>query len=63
MNVAEKFALTVSMNDTNGAYKTELLANFWKNYNNAVQVSVGLDTSFTAELKRNWYLHIKISLL
>lgn len=51
MNVAEKFALTVSMNDTNGAYKTELLANFWKNYNNAVQVSVGLDTSFTAELK------------
>ena len=51
MNVAEKFALTVSMNDTNGAYKTELLANFWKNYNNAVQVSVGLDTSFTADLK------------
>ena len=51
MNVAEKFALTVSMNDTNGTYKTELLANFWKNYNNAVQVSVGLDSAFTAELK------------
>ena len=59
MNVAEKFALTVSMNDTNGAYKTELLANFWKNYNNAVQVSVGLDTSFTAELKETGIYTLK----
>lgn len=59
MNVAEKFALTVSMNDTNGAYKTELLANFWKNYNNAVQVSVGLDTSFTAELKETGVYTLK----
>ena len=59
MNVAEKFALTVSMNDTNGAYKTELLANFWKNYNNAVQVSVGLDPSFTAELKETGIYTLK----
>ena len=59
MNVAEKFALTVSMNDTNGAYKTELLANFWKNYNNAVQLSVGLDTSFTAELKETGIYTLK----
>ena len=59
MNVAEKFALTVSMNDTNGVYKTELLANFWKNYNNAVQVSVGLDTSFTAELKETGIYTLK----
>ena len=59
MNVAEKFALTVSMNDTNGAYKTELLANFWRNYNNAVQVSVGLDTSFTAELKETGIYTLK----
>ncbi len=59
MNVAEKFALTVSMNDTNGTYKTELLANFWKNYNNAVQVSVGLDTSFTAELKETGVYTLK----
>ena len=59
MNVAEKFALTVSMNDTNGAYKPELLANFWKNYNNAVQVSVGLDTSFTAELKETGIYTLK----
>ncbi len=59
MNVAEKFALTVSMNDTNGAYKTELLANFWKNYNNAVQVSVGLDTSFTAEIKETGIYTLK----
>ena len=59
MNVAEKFALTVSMNDTNGAYKTELLANFWKNYNNAVQVCVGLDTSFTAELKETGVYTLK----
>lgn len=51
MKTAEKFALTVSMNDTAGNYKTELLANFWKNNNNAVQASVGLDTSFTADLK------------
>ena len=59
MNVAEKFALTVSMNDTTGTYKTELLANFWKNYNNAVQVSVGLDTSFTAELKETGVYTLK----
>ena len=47
------------MNDTTGTYKTELLANFWKNYNNAVQVSVGLDTSFTAELKETGVYTLK----
>ena len=48
--VVEKFALTVSINGTDGGYKTELLALFQKNNNNAVQVSVGMAPDFTHEL-------------
>ena len=56
---AEKFAVTVSINDTNGNYKTELLANFQKGYNDAVNVAVGLDPTFSAELTEDGIYTLK----
>lgn len=50
MNVAEKFALTSSLNDVNDNYLTEFLVNFWKDNTNGISVSAGLDSNFSAQL-------------
>ena len=52
MTAGEKFGLTVSINDTAGNYKTELLTNFWKGNENAIEAAVGLDSSFSAKIDK-----------
>ena len=50
MDVGEKFALTSSLNNKESVYLTELLANFQKGYNDSIEVAVGLDPAFSAEI-------------
>ena len=52
MTAGEKFGLTVSINGTDGKYKTELLTNFWKGNENAIEAAVGLDSSFSAKIDK-----------
>lgn len=50
MEVGEKFALSVSINDAAGAYKTELLVNFFATGSKSVAIAIGMAPEFKASL-------------
>ena len=51
MEVGEKFAVTVSLNDISGEYKTELAVNFWKGNHNSVEAAAGMAPGVFGDLK------------
>ena len=50
MEAGEKFALSVSINDAAGAYKTELVVNFFATGSKSVAVAIGMAPEFKASL-------------
>ena len=59
MEVGEKFAVTVSLNDTSGEYKTELAVNFWKGNHDSVEAAAGMAPGFSGDLKETGVYTLK----
>ncbi|MBC3515529.1 hypothetical protein H8K20_03835 [Neobittarella massiliensis] len=50
MTVGEKFALSVSMNDKQGQYRTELMVQFWKDNDGSVSVAAGMQPGYQGKV-------------